>query len=88
MKRSPPVAVEIEEFGNEKLIKIGAVGDGRKANPKGILTVGKHGSASSQWGRRREDMERLFGTKVFAKLWVKVRESWREDEQTLAELGY
>jgi GTPase len=26
--------------------------------------------------------------KVFLKVWVKVRESWREDEQTLAELGY
>ena len=25
---------------------------------------------------------------VFLKLWVKVRESWREDEETLAELGY
>jgi GTP-binding protein Era len=25
---------------------------------------------------------------VFLELWVKVRKSWREDEQTLVELGY
>jgi len=36
----------------------------------------------------RLDMERLFEMKVFLELWVKVRKSWREDEQTLVELGY
>jgi GTP-binding protein Era len=33
-------------------------------------------------------MERLFGMKVFLELWVKVRKAWREDEQTLVQLGY
>jgi GTP-binding protein Era len=33
-------------------------------------------------------MERLFGMKVFLKLWVKVRPAWRDDERILAELGY
>jgi GTP-binding protein Era len=33
-------------------------------------------------------MERLFGMKVFLEVWVKVKESWREDEQLLVELGY
>jgi GTP-binding protein Era len=83
------VAVEIEEFvETKKLIKIAAVVIVEKESQKGIL-IGKHGERLKSVGTAaREDMERLFGTKVFAKLWVKVRESWREDEQTLAELGY
>jgi GTP-binding protein Era len=83
------VAVEIEEFvETKKLIKIGAVVMVEKESQKGIL-IGKHGERLKSVGTAaREDMERLFGTKVFVKLWVKVRESWREDEQTLAELGY
>ncbi len=83
------VAVEIEEFvETKKLIKIAAVVIVEKESQKGIL-IGKQGERLKSVGTAaREDMERLFGTKVFAKLWVKVRESWREDEQTLAELGY
>ncbi len=83
------VAVEIEEFvETKKLFKIGAVVLVEKESQKGIL-IGKHGERLKQVGTAaREEMERLFGVKVFLKLWVKVRESWREDEQTLAELGY
>lgn len=83
------VAVEIEEFvETKKLIKIGAVVLVEKESQKGIL-IGKHGERLKQVGTAaREEMERLFGVKVFLKVWVKVRESWREDEQTLAELGY
>ena len=83
------VAVEIEEFvETKKLIKIGAVVIVEKESQKGIL-IGKQGERLKSVGTAaREDMERLFGTKVFVKVWVKVRESWREDEQTLAELGY
>ncbi|MBS0171914.1 MAG: GTPase Era [Nitrospira sp.] len=83
------VAVEIEEFvETKKLFKIGAVVLVEKESQKGIL-IGKHGERLKQVGTAaREEMERLFGVKVFLKLWVKVRDSWREDEQTLAELGY
>ena len=55
---------------------------------KGIL-IGKQGERLKSIGTQaRLDMERLFGMKVFLELWVKVRKSWREDEQTLVELGY
>ena len=83
------VAVEIEEFQeNKKLTKISAVVLVEKESQKGIL-IGKHGERLKILGTAaRQDMERLFGTKVFLKLWVKVRESWREDEAVLAELGY
>lgn len=83
------VAVEIEQFQEtKKMTKIGAVVLVEKESQKGIL-IGKQGERLKIVGTAaRQDMERLFGMKVFLQLWVKVRESWREDEQTLAELGY
>jgi GTP-binding protein Era len=38
--------------------------------------------------RAREDMERLFGGKVFLEVWVKVRTGWADDERALQRLGY
>lgn len=83
------VAVEIEQFQEmKKMTKIAAVVLVEKESQKGIL-IGKQGERLKIVGTAaRQDMERLFGMKVFLQLWVKVRESWREDEQTLAELGY
>jgi GTP-binding protein Era len=55
---------------------------------KAIL-IGKQGERLKSIGTQaRVDMERLFDMKVFLTLWVKVKKSWREDEQALAELGY
>ncbi|MEK6585078.1 MAG: GTPase Era [Nitrospirota bacterium] len=83
------VAVEIDEFVEEgKLAKIRASILVERDSQKGIL-IGKHGERLKLIGTQaRLDMERLFGMKVFLELWVKVRKSWREDEQTLVELGY
>ena len=83
------VAVEVEEFQEgKKLTKIAAVVLVEKESQKGIL-IGKNGERLKVVGTAaRQDMERLFGMKIFLKLWVKVRESWREDEAILAELGY
>ena len=36
----------------------------------------------------RQDMERLFDSKVFLQLWVKVKEDWRNSDFMLNELGY
>jgi GTP-binding protein Era len=36
----------------------------------------------------RLDMERLFGGKVFLRVWVKVRRRWSDDERALRTLGY
>ena len=83
------VAVEIEQFVEEgKLARIHAVILVERETQKGIL-IGKHGDRLKAISTQaRLDMERLFRMKVFLEVWVKVRESWREDEQTLAELGY
>ena len=36
----------------------------------------------------RQDMERLFGGKVYLGTWVKVRRAWTDDRRALRELGY
>ena len=35
----------------------------------------------------RLDMEKLFDTKVFLKVWVKVKSGWADDVRFLRELG-
>lgn len=83
------VAVDIEEFVEEaKLTRIRASILVERETQKGIL-IGKHGERLKQISTQaRQDMERLFGMKVFLEVWVKVKEAWREDEQALQELGY
>jgi GTP-binding protein Era len=83
------VAVEIEEFVEEgKLARIRASILVERETQKGIL-IGKQGERLKQISTQaRQDMEHLFGMKVFLEVWVKVKEAWREDEQALAELGY
>jgi GTP-binding protein Era len=83
------VAVEIETFVEQgKLAKIRASILVERETQKGIL-IGKQGERLKAIGTQaRVDMERLFGMKVFLELWVKVRKSWRENEQTLVQLGY
>jgi GTP-binding protein Era len=83
------VAVEIEQFHETpKLARISAAILVEKESQKAIV-IGKHGERLKHVGTAaRHDMERLFGVKVFLEMWVKVREAWREDEQTLVELGY
>ena len=83
------VAVEIEEFVEEgKLTRIRATIFVERETQKGIL-IGKQGERLKLISTQaRQDMEEKFGMKVFLEVWVKVREAWREDERTLAELGY
>ena len=55
---------------------------------KGII-IGKGGSMLKKVGSySRADMERFFGCRVNLKLWVKVREDWRNREGLLRSLGY
>ena len=36
----------------------------------------------------RKDMEKLFGSKVYLEVWVKVRGGWTNDEAALRQMGY
>lgn len=83
------VAVEIDQFVEEgKLVRINASVFVEKESHKSIV-IGKQGERLKAVGTEaRQDMEKLFGKKVFLEMWVKVREAWREDERALIELGY
>ena len=83
------VAVVIEEFKDEgTLISIRAEIFCEKPSHKGII-VGKNGAELKRVGSyAREDLEKLFGTKVYLNLWVKVKANWRENEQIVSNFGY
>ncbi len=82
-------AVVIEEFKDEKtLISIRAEIFCEKTSHKGII-VGKKGEALKLIGTyARQDLEKLFGVKVYLNLWVKVKENWRESSSTVGNFGY
>ncbi len=82
-------AVEIEEMKEEEgLTRISAVIYCEKSGHKPII-IGKNGESLKRIGSyAREDMEKLLETKVFLKLWVKVRSDWRNKPSALRELGY
>lgn len=55
---------------------------------KGII-IGKGGVMLKKIGSKaREDMERFFDCKINLRLWVKVKEDWRQRPQVLASLGF
>jgi len=83
------VAVEIESFSEKpNITKISAIIYAEKKSHKGII-IGKDGRKLKGIGKSaREELEALFGVRVFLELWVKVRENWRDDGRVLASLGY
>ena len=83
------VGVLIEEFQEEPgLTTIRAVILVEKTSQKGIV-IGKKGMRLKEIGQSaRLDMERLFGMKIYLRMWVKVQEGWRDNVQVLNELGY
>lgn len=83
------VAVVIEEFTDEKtMVRIRAEIFCEKASHKGII-VGKGGETLKRIGTNaRQELERIFGVKVYLNLWVKVKENWRESARTVQNFGY
>jgi len=82
-------AVEIERFeqeGNLRRISASILveRDGQKP-----IVIGKGGDKLKAIGTQaRQDMEKLFGGKVFLELFVKVREGWMDNPAALKRLGY
>ncbi|MGD9888824.1 MAG: GTPase Era [Halothiobacillaceae bacterium] len=83
------VTVEIENYVIDgKLIRIDALIWVERDGQKGIL-IGKDGEMLKEIGRRaRINIENLQGSKVFLRLWVKVKGGWSDDERALRALGY
>lgn len=83
------LTVDIEKFKLEKgVLHIYAVifveRDGQKA-----IVIGDKGQGLKRIGQQaRYDMEKLFDSKVFLKMWVKVKKGWSDDERALRNLGY
>lgn len=81
--------VEIEEFSSEdNVVHIAALILVERDGQKRIL-IGRGGSRLRSIGTEaRIDLERLLGSKVMLRLWVKVRSGWADDERALRSLGY
>lgn len=86
--------VEIEQFLEDTstragmLLRIGAVIWVEREGQKAIV-IGKGGARLRAIATSaREQMERLFDTKVFLETWVRVRNGWSDDEAALRMLGY
>lgn len=84
-------AVTVESFKEEKngrLIKIEANIHIERDSQKGII-IGKNGSKLKQISTRsREQIQRLLGTKVYLKLFVKIQKNWRKDSRAMRRFGY
>ena len=83
-------AVDIEELKEDEkkdLVRIRATIFVERPSQKGII-IGKGGRFIKKIGRlTREELERLWGKKVYIELWVKVLKDWSKDEKALKRLG-
>jgi GTP-binding protein Era len=83
------VAVEIERFAQQdEVCHIDALILVERGGQKAIV-IGKGGDRLKKIGvEARMEIERLLGTSVMLKLWVKVRSGWSDDERALRSLGF
>ncbi len=81
--------VEIEKFEMDgQLRRISATIVVDRPAHKGIV-IGKGGETLKRIATEaRQDMERLFDSKVFLEVFVKVKSGWSDDERLLKSLGY
>lgn len=81
--------VEVEEFKEDNgLLRISAAILVERNGQKKMV-VGAGGDRIKKIGTEaRKDMEKLFDSKVFLKLFVKVKAGWSDDVRALKSLGY
>lgn len=84
-------AVEVEKIFDNKqkdLIEISVVIYCERDSHKKII-IGKNGRKLKGIGKAsREELEDIFGCKVFLETWVKVKENWRDNANYIREFGY
>ena len=84
------IAVQIDSFKekSDDLTSIEASIICERDSHKGII-IGKGGSMLKKIGTAaRRDIEEMTGTKVYLKLFVKVRKNWRDNEKDVRAFGY
>ena len=81
--------VAIDSFETERTLRrIHASVYVDKASQRAIL-LGEGGARMKAIGSAaRQDMEQLFGGKVFLEIWVRVKSGWADDERMLNRIGY
>lgn len=83
-------AVTIDGFDERRadLIRIHATIHVERDSQKGIV-IGKNGAKLRTIGEEaRKEIERMVGTKVFLKLFVRVQKNWSRDTRALRKFGY
>ena len=84
-------AVTITSFSEENtgaLIKIDATIHVERGSQKGMI-IGKNGKMLKLIGMEsRKEIERMVGTKVYLKLFVRVQKNWSKDTKALRKFGY
>lgn len=85
------VAVDIEQMKSREekdIIDVNAIIYCERDSHKGII-IGKNGRKLKGIGKSsREDIERLLGSKVNLQVWVKVKENWRNLQNSISNFGY
>lgn len=86
---SVAVAVEhMERDEKDDKLVVHAIIYIERNSQKGII-IGKQGEMMKRIGSAaRRDIEVLLGEKIYLKLWVKVKEKWRDREGVLHDLGF
>jgi GTPase len=85
------VAVTLGSFkegGKNGLVRIHADIQVEKNSQKGIIIGNKGTKLKSIGEQARKDIERMLGTKVFLKLFVRVQKNWTKDTKILRRFGY
>ena len=85
------VQIESMEFSKtnkgEDIVDVGVVIICEKQSHKGMI-IGKQGSMLKKIGKiAREEMEEYFEQKVNMKIWVKVKEDWRNSDVLITDFG-
>ena len=84
------VAVVVEDMQEQDngVVRIDATIYAEKGSQKKIL-IGQAGSLLKSIGRlARLELEKRLGTKIFLKLFVKVKANWRDQRRAIKEFGY
>lgn len=83
------IGVKVETMEREgNLLNISATIYCEKQSHKAII-IGKNGQMLKDIGTRaRQELEKIYDTKIFLELWVKVKENWKDSTGLLNELGF
>ncbi|MGI9667253.1 MAG: GTPase Era [Acidimicrobiia bacterium] len=88
LPHSVAVVVEEMEMQDNDVLRIGATVYVERDSQKGMV-IGKGGATIRDVGSEaRRDLEKLFGTKVFLDLRVKVEKDWQRKDDLLDRLGF